>query len=40
MLEDVEGLNSYISLRLPSKLKLKENYSSSTVMDLALTCQD
>ena len=26
MLEDVEGLNSYISLRLPSKLKLKENY--------------
>ncbi len=25
MLEDVEGLNSYISLRLPSKLKLKEN---------------
>lgn len=26
MLEDVEGLNSYISLRLPSKMKLKENY--------------
>lgn len=26
MLDDVEGLNSYISLRLPSKLKLKENY--------------
>ncbi len=26
MLEDVEGLNSYLSARLPSKLKLKEDY--------------
>jgi len=26
MLDDVEGLNSYISSRLPSKLKLKEDY--------------